>query len=445
MEPNKLLVVAHPDDEVLWGGANLLREPGWLVISATNRSNLGRRVEFQKTMSYFNVTEYRMYDVEDTYIDEDTEGVDVANRRVNQLFDNTEFEHALSELAAKQSWKVVLTHNTQGEYGHIHHKKVGELVRKYFPSAKSFAVDKNLSPELSEIKRSGMIFYAKTQTITKLYYENQQDKMGPLFREHIYKEKLYVPRVRAISPIIHQIWFGDELGPQDPRRTLLKQVKETAERNGFQYKLWTNVDFNADTLPITFEYSHPVLQKAQEQNVSRWAQIADLSRYEILHRFGGVYLDSLFEISDAFCNYIKERATQFDLIVSNEDPCGLECVGNNQFKYISNGFFACIPGCVSLKRIIHPKTLDSIDFNSKFINRSTGPYLFRAGIDAEKDNVHAIDNMLIYPAWINDTEYRQGQPNECLEDISLLGKCLESKYPDAIAVYYSGLGGTWTW
>ena len=67
MEPNKLLVVAHPDDEVLWGGANLLREPGWLVISATNASNAGRKTEFQKTMSYFNVTQFRMLDVPDTY------------------------------------------------------------------------------------------------------------------------------------------------------------------------------------------------------------------------------------------------------------------------------------------------------------------------------------------------------------------------------------------
>lgn len=444
MEPDKLLVVAHPDDEVLWGGANLLREPGWLVISATNRSNQSRVSEFQKTMSYFNVTQYRLYDVEDTYIDEDEEGIQQATQRVNQLFDNSEFEKALSELANKQ-WKIVLSHNSQGEYGHIHHKKVGQLVRKYFPNAKSFAIDKELEPQIELIKRTGMVFYAKTQNITKLYYENQKDKMGPLFREHIYREKIYVPRVRAISPIIHQLWFGKELEPQDPRNTLFKQVKETAERNGFQYKLWTNADFNAETLPLTFEYSQKALAKGEELKKSRWAQVADLSRYEILHRFGGVYLDSLFEISDAFCNYIKERATQFDLIVANEDPCGLECVGKSQQKYVSNGVFACVPGCVSLKRIIHPKTLDMINFDSKFVNRTTGPYLFRAGIQEEKDNVHVVDSLLIYPSWVNDTEYRTGEPNQCLEDISLLGKCLQTKYPGALAVYYSGLGGTWTW
>jgi hypothetical protein len=339
----------------------------------------------------------------------------------------------------------VLSHNTQGEYGHVHHKKVGQLVKKHFPNAVEFAVDSELNPELNEIKRSGMVFYAKTQTITRLYYEKQKEQMDARFQDHIYKEKLYVPRVRAIPLIIHQIWFGQEMKADDPRIVLFNQVKETAERNGFQYKLWGNAEFNADTLPLTFEYTQTALAKGQEKKTSRWAQVADLARYELLHRFGGVYLDSLFEISDAFCNYIKERVTQFDLIVSSEDPCGLNCEGNNKVKYISNGFFACIPGCVSLKRVVHPKTLATINFNSKYINRTTGPYLLRAGINAEKDNVHVIDTPLIYPVWIHDTDYREAEPNPCLEDKSLIGKCLSTKYPNSIALYHSGLGGTWSW
>ena len=444
MEPDKLLVVAHPDDEVLWGGANLLREPGWLVISATNASNAGRKIEFQKTMSYFNVTQFRMLDVPDNYIDEDEVGVDRATELANQLFDGSVLDTTLAELTSKQ-WKLVLSHNSQGEYGHVHHKKVGQLVKKHFPNAVEFAVDSELNAELNEIKRSGMVFYAKTQTITRLYYEKKKQEMDARFQDHIYREKLYVPRVRAIPLIVHQIWFGQEMKADDPRIVLFNQVKETAERNGFQYKLWGNAEFNADTLPLTFEYAQTSLAKGQEKKTSRWAQVADLSRYELLHRFGGVYLDSLFEISDAFCNYIKERVTQFDLIVSSEDPCGLDCEGINKFKYISNGLFACIPGCVSLKRIVHPKTLETIDFNSKFINRSTGPYLLRAGINAEKDNVHVIDTPLIYPVWIHDTDYRQAEPNPCLQDKTLIGKCLSTKYPNSIALYHSGLGGTWSW
>jgi hypothetical protein len=210
-------------------------------------------------------------------------------------------------------------------------------------------------------------------------------------------------------------------------------------------KLWTNDDFNDKTLPITYEYCKAALAEGERVGTVRCAQVADLARYELLHRFGGVYLDSLFEISDAFCNYIKEKSTQTELIVSNEDPCGLNCQGNGGFKYISNGFFACIPGCISLKRLIHPKTLAMIDFKVKYINRTTGPYFFRFGIQEEKDIVDTISTDKIYPVWVNNTDYRVGEPNQCLENINLLGNCIETKYPNALAVYYSGLGGSWSW
>ena len=36
LKPNKLMIVAHPDDEMLWGGMNLLLDSGWLVIVSTH-------------------------------------------------------------------------------------------------------------------------------------------------------------------------------------------------------------------------------------------------------------------------------------------------------------------------------------------------------------------------------------------------------------------------
>lgn len=54
---DKLCIVAHPDDEVLWGGANLLVESGWKVIVATNKKNPVRQAEFNKTMVLAGVYE----------------------------------------------------------------------------------------------------------------------------------------------------------------------------------------------------------------------------------------------------------------------------------------------------------------------------------------------------------------------------------------------------
>jgi len=87
MEVDKLLIVAHPDDELLWGGMNILSEPGWFVVCATNANNSVRSTEFYKSMSYANVTKFIMYDVKDEYTEEEEEA--------DELFDGTPFEQGL--------------------------------------------------------------------------------------------------------------------------------------------------------------------------------------------------------------------------------------------------------------------------------------------------------------------------------------------------------------
>jgi hypothetical protein len=98
-----------------------------------------------------------------------------------------------------------------------------------------------------------------------------------------------------------------------------------------------------------------------------------------------------------------------------------------------------------LKRLLHPATLEEIDFYNVRINQETGPYLFRKGIKA-KDNVHVIETEKIYPFMVNDSEYRPAQPNQCITaDDKLLHDCLKKKYPKSLAVYHSGFGGSWSW
>jgi LmbE family N-acetylglucosaminyl deacetylase len=435
MDADKLLIVAHPDDELLWGGANLLREPGWLVVCATNAEHPVRSKEFAKTMSFCNATQFKMYNVKDVYTEDDV----ISDR----LFVGSEFETRLTDLA-KQSWKVVLTHNEQGEYGHAHHKSVHRLVLKYFPDAKTFEPARPLHPDLLEVKRTCGIFYAKTQDICGKMFRKEYNTLRPVEKELITKEALYVPRRPAIPKVIHQVWFGSELDLSTPRGFLMNRVKEVAERNGFVYKRWSDAERNADVLPITHEYIEKALEFGRQKNSSRWAQVADLARYELLHRYGGVYLDSLFEISDNFCRYIEDKSTTNDIIVANEDPCGLECEGAAG-HYMSNGFFGCIPGCVILKRLIHPDTLAQIDLDLKFINRTTGPYYLRMGIVEGRDKYNIVPTEKIYPFMVNDSLYRQGSENKCLEDGKIIDDCLESKYPGSLTVYHSGLGGSWSW
>jgi hypothetical protein len=432
MEVDKLLVVAHPDDETLWGGINLLTQPGWFVVCASHVSDPVRSLEFYKTMSFCNVTKYVMYDVKETYTDDQKES--------DSQFHGTPFEKGLSELS-KHTWKLVLTHNEIGEYGHEHHKTIHRLVKKYFPSSKTFGVGSKLTDSQIELKRNLLVFYSKTQDICKKLYNKKGNTLKAIERQHFFNEPLHVTPKREIPKLLHQIWFGKTLDSKAVRYHLIKGAREVAEKNGFSYKLWTNEDLTREAFPLTWDYMQTAREVGEELEQSRFAQIADLARYEILQRFGGVYLDSLFEIGDEFCKYI-EKHKHFEIIVANEDPCGLKCNGKAG-HYISNGFFACVPGCIVLKRLLHPETLDEIDFYNVLVNQETGPYFFRKGIKP-RDNVHVIDTEKIYPFMVNDSKYRPAQINQCInQDDVIIQNCLSKKYPKSLALYQSGFGGSW--
>jgi len=411
---NKLLIVAHPDDEVLWGGINLSLQSGWFVICSTHKNDPIRSKEFYKTMSLMGVSNYKMFDVKD-------------DEHNDSQYDGSEFEKYIEKISS-YPWGLVLTHNNTGEYGHLHHRKVNAIVKKYFKKVKVFTSGyKNTYSELTS-KKQLLQYYKDTQNICELIYNGKGNHLNALNRDYFYHETPFVKYNKKIPLFIHQIWFGNPLESTHIRSILMKKVKNVALKNKIGYKVWTNEDITEENFPITWKY----IQKAFDK--SRYAQMADLARYEILNRFGGIYLDSLFEISDDFCSYIKIYEN-YSLIVANEDPCELKCKNNKDMKYLSNGFFACVSGCPSLQRILHRDQLKSINFKSKYINIETGPYFFRKGLK-QTDHIHVIDTSLIYPFMVHDSKYRKGIKNPC-DHIN----CLE-KFK-SLAVYQSGHGGSW--
>ena len=437
MEVDKLLIIAHPDDEVLWGGMNLLSQPGWFVICSTHLNDPIRSHEFFTTMSYCNVTRYIMFDVNDEY----TEDPKVADK----LYDGTLFDKFIKKLS-KKSWNLVLSHNDSGEYGHEHHKKVHRLVKKYFKAPKFFDVGPKLSAKETEIKRKSLLFYRKTQAICNTIYNKNSKTLKLSERQYFYNEKIYVKEKFEIPKILHQIWFGNPLDKKSIRYNLMKNIETTAIQNGYEYKCWTDKDLIYENFPLTWEFIQIALQKGEELEISRYAQVADLARLELLHRFGGIYMDSLFEISKAFLNFITKN-NKTELIVSNEDPCELECKGsgNHNKKYLSNGFFAVRTGSDILKRLLNYAVLEKIDWDNIRVNQTTGPYFFRSGIKP-KDDVLVIPTKKIYPFMVDESEYRKARPNKCVTpDETILHNCLKEKYPRSLAVYHSGFGGSWSW
>ncbi|MBR4554497.1 MAG: PIG-L family deacetylase [Ruminococcus sp.] len=113
---DKLMIVAHPDDDVLWGGGHLM-EGGWLVVCITNGRNDTRSEEFAKVIEASGnahlILEYP--DKVNAVRDDWTEVIDGIKKDVDML-------------VTYKNWKMIACHNPKGEYGHQHHKMTSATV-----------------------------------------------------------------------------------------------------------------------------------------------------------------------------------------------------------------------------------------------------------------------------------------------------------------------------
>jgi mannosyltransferase OCH1-like enzyme len=268
----------------------------------------------------------------------------------------------------------------------------------------------------------------------------------------------------SIPKKVHQIWFGGEIPPW--RQYLFDLNKAAAERNGYTYRLWQNADRTPENFKSTIAYQDDAIKIGSETGQSRWAQVADLARLEIVYTKGGVYIDSLFETGDDFYKKITELSeNDAKFIVANEDPCGLDCVGAGGKKYLSNSFFAAVQWSKILERLVVDTKLANIDLKEKLINQTTGPYYLREGIvDPVADGVILLETEQIYPFPMSGSVQRPVEPNPFVmrapSENSIEVKPGMYLQKDALAtlqatreqagrikplaLYQVGLGGTWS-
>lgn len=117
---NKLMIVAHPDDETLWGGAHLL-EGDWLVVSLTHGSDSTRSSEFREAVSSGgNIPMLLNYPDKVNFTRDDWSLV------------SEYIKDDICSIIESKKWEIVATHNPAGEYGHIHHKLTSSFVTESF-------------------------------------------------------------------------------------------------------------------------------------------------------------------------------------------------------------------------------------------------------------------------------------------------------------------------
>lgn len=86
-----------------------------------------------------------------------------------------------------------------------------------------------------------------------------------------------------IPRVFHQIWINRS-NPALPEKFSAYRNSWLQRHPGWEYKLWNldNLDFVPQRLDLV-------------KSAPSYAQMADVLRYEILHRHGGIYIDTDFE------------------------------------------------------------------------------------------------------------------------------------------------------
>lgn len=116
----KLMIVAHPDDETLWGGAHL-SDGGYFVLCLTHGKDTKRKKEFDNVMKASGNIGLML-----DYPDE------VNGVRSDWSEVKTKMAKDLNVLMKYKKWSQVITHNPEGEYGHLHHKLTNKMVTQAY-------------------------------------------------------------------------------------------------------------------------------------------------------------------------------------------------------------------------------------------------------------------------------------------------------------------------
>ena len=110
-----LMIVAHPDDDMLWGGAHLIKDK-YLVVCITCGVNNIRVSEFKKVMAR----------VEDEYIM--LGWPDLTKGQIDDWDTSREgIIEDLEKIINLKDWKQIVVHNPEGEYGHKHHQMASKF------------------------------------------------------------------------------------------------------------------------------------------------------------------------------------------------------------------------------------------------------------------------------------------------------------------------------
>jgi mannosyltransferase OCH1-like enzyme len=156
-----------------------------------------------------------------------------------------------------------------------------------------------------------------------------------------------------IPRIAHLIWVGDNPRPNyfDSNVNKWRELMPL-----WQIRVWTNADITLEHFP---EKVIELLSKVQ-----KGAQKADIMRYFIMEKYGGVYLDSDVTPHTSL-ESLKTKIPDAQAVLCHDIPL--------TWQYISIGFFAAVPNHPLFK--LTTELVFQSTINTEDLHMHTGPRL----------------------------------------------------------------------
>ena len=174
---DNIMIVAHPDDETIFGFNELYNNENWLLIVCTNsvdgrigitRKDIPGLIQMSKDYN-FNLVVIEHFDCWETVKDD--------------RFDISVYKH-LKRYLTKQKWQKIITHNKDGEYGHPQHILVHRMVSTIlfnndvnYTHFKVFDFSDDITNDISLVKRNLRKYYLMGGSLSsincdKVYYKD---------------------------------------------------------------------------------------------------------------------------------------------------------------------------------------------------------------------------------------------------------------------------------
>lgn len=167
-DSKRLMIVAHPDDETIFGGGHLLQEK-YTIVCITCGAVDYRVNEFERVMKETK-DDYIMLGFTDR--ENKTGPISHWHSEYSLIYET------INNIINSDNWDMIITHNPDGEYGHIHHIMTSEIVTDIADNDKLYYFGHWYRNGSNESKIDNNLYNKKIDKLISIYSESQGNALN---------------------------------------------------------------------------------------------------------------------------------------------------------------------------------------------------------------------------------------------------------------------------